>query len=204
MRDIKSIYCVGRNYAAHARELGNCTEQEPIVFSKPVSSLAQPGVIRLPRSLENIQFEAELVVKVDKTCSDVSESHAAQSFQEIAVGLDLTARDLQTRLRSKGLPWLLAKGFDNACYVSPFVRKPDCMDAVSFSMHINGGLAQQGRVADMVFSIPQIVSFISRYITLSPGDIVFTGTPAGVGPLSTGDQLELRIDDLCVDSVSVT
>ncbi|MCY4472978.1 MAG: fumarylacetoacetate hydrolase family protein [Kistimonas sp.] len=203
MTNIKNIYCVGRNYTDHARELGNSPEGEPIVFSKPTSSLAQSGVVRLPRLLENIQFETELVIKVDKTCSGVSESFASQAFQQIAVGLDLTARSLQKELSAKGLPWLLAKGFDNACYVAPFVTKPAHMDDVCFSMHINGDLAQRGRVTDMLFSIPRILSFISRYITLYPGDIVFTGTPSGVGELSSGDQLELCLEGLCVDSVSV-
>ncbi|MBT0728658.1 fumarylacetoacetate hydrolase family protein [Rosenbergiella nectarea] len=191
---INNIYCIGRNYAEHAQELGNRVEEDPVVFSKPNSSLIVGNTIVLPTFSQDVHYETELVVRISATAFQIEVDHADAYYDTIAIGLDLTARDLQADLKSKKLPWLLAKGFNGSCYVSDFVAKQTVQEPIHFALDINGKAVQQGVSSEMVFSIKYIIAFISRYIALQPGDIIFTGTPKGVGKLETGDKLRLTLE----------
>lgn len=191
---INNIYCIGRNYAEHAQELGNRVEEDPVVFSKPNSSLIVGNTIVLPTFSQDVHYETELVVRISATAFQIEFDHADAYYDTIAIGLDLTARDLQADLKSKKLPWLLAKGFNGSCYVSDFVPKQAVQAPIHFALDINGKTVQQGVSSEMVFSIKHIIAFISRYIALQPGDIIFTGTPKGVGKLETGDKLRLMLE----------
>lgn len=190
---ISNIYCIGRNYSQHAVELGNNLEAEPVVFSKPNTSLILDNHIHLPAFSNNIHYETELVIRIAQAAFAIPEDRAASYYDSVAVGLDLTARDLQTHLKTKQLPWLLAKGFKGSCYVSQFVAKERLPTEVEFGLQINHQQVQLGNSAEMIFSIPQLISFISHYIALQPGDIIFTGTPQGVGKLNSGDKLSLTL-----------
>lgn len=191
---INNIYCIGRNYAEHAQELGNRVEEDPVVFSKPNSSLIVGNTIVLPTFSQDVHYETELVVRISAAAFQIEFDHADAYYDTIAIGLDLTARDLQADLKSKKLPWLLAKGFNGSCYVSDFVPKQTVQEPIYFALDINGQTVQQGVSSEMVFSIKHIIAFISRYIALQPGDIIFTGTPKGVGKLETGDKLRLMLE----------
>jgi len=191
---INNIYCIGRNYIEHAQELGNRVEEDPVVFSKPNSSLIMDNTIVLPAFSQDVHYETELVVRISAPAFQIEYDQAEAYYDAIAVGLDLTARDLQADLKSKKLPWLLAKGFNGSCYVSDFVEKGTLPEPIHFRLDINGQNVQQGVSSEMVFTIPHIIAFISRYIALQPGDIIFTGTPKGVGKLFTGDKLRLTLE----------
>lgn len=200
-----NIFCIGRNYAEHARELGNKVEADPVVFMKPTSSVIEGNTIILPGFSSDIHYETELVIMISKECSNISEVQAKESFDKIAIGLDLTARDLQSQLKAKGLPWLLSKGFDNSCYMSEFTDKSRVqdIDAIPISMELNGVRKQHDTTRSMIFTIPFLISFLSQYFTLKPGDVVFTGTPSGVGKLAKGDKLKISIDGIISQELSV-
>ena len=186
---INNIYCIGRNYTEHAQELGNRVEDDPVVFSKPNSSLITSNIIHLPTFSQDVHYETELVVRISVPAFKIDVDRAEDHYDAIAVGLDLTARDLQSDLKNRKLPWLLAKGFKDSCYVSEFYPKETLPQPIHFALSINGSNVQAGNSQEMVFSIPQIIAFISQYIALQPGDIIFTGTPKGVGKLEVGDRL---------------
>ncbi|MDI2111825.1 fumarylacetoacetate hydrolase family protein [Commensalibacter nepenthis] len=192
---INNIYCIGRNYSEHAKELGNNVEAEPIIFSKPNASLVTNDVITLPDFSNEVHYETELVIKIIKEGFKITKIDAETYYDEVAVGLDLTARDLQTKLRKKELPWFLSKGFKDSCYVSSFIPKKNFGKHIRFSMNQNGIIRQEGNTQDMVFDIPSIISYLSQYIILSPNDLIYTGTPKGVGQLHRGDQITLFLED---------
>ena len=192
---INNIYCIGRNYVEHAHELGNRVEEDPVVFSKPNSALIVGNTITLPTFSQDVHYETELVIRISAPAFQIEPDQADAYYDSVAIGLDLTARDLQADLKSKKLPWLLAKGFNGSCYVSDFVAKQTVPQPIHFGLAINGKTVQQGVSSEMVFSIKQIIAFISRYIALQPGDIIFTGTPKGVGKLESGDTLRLTLED---------
>ena len=188
------IICIGRNYADHAKELGNAAPEEPVFFLKPTTACLYPGQpIVLKPFLGEIHHELELVVMVDSYAKDVPESMALGMVASFTLGLDLTARTIQNELKAKGLPWEKAKAFDGSAVLGevelPFTSSTD-LGAFAIELKKNGVLVQQGRTRDMIFSVPKIIAFVSRYITLEPGDLIFTGTPAGVGPIAEGDVLE--------------
>ncbi|MCL9668694.1 fumarylacetoacetate hydrolase family protein [Rosenbergiella epipactidis] len=191
---INNIYCIGRNYVEHAQELGNRVEEDPVVFSKPNSALIVGDTITLPTFSQDVHYETELVIRISAPAFQIEPDQADAYYDSVAIGLDLTARDLQADLKSKKLPWLLAKGFNGSCYVSNFVAKQAVPQPIHFGLAINGKTVQQGVSSEMVFSIKQIIAFISRYIALQPGDIIFTGTPKGVGKLESGDTLRLTLE----------
>ena len=191
---INNIYCVGRNYAEHAAELGNRVEEDPVIFSKPNSSLIVGQNITLPTFSHDVHYETEIVIRIAKSAFQIEPDHAAEYYDSIALGLDLTARDLQSELKNKKLPWLLAKGFKGSCYVTEFFPKQTFSSPIRFALTLNGQTVQNGNSDDMIFSINHIIAFISQYIALQPGDIIFTGTPKGVGKLEAGDSLTLTLE----------
>ncbi|UJF24021.1 fumarylacetoacetate hydrolase family protein [Suttonella sp. R2A3] len=200
---LNSIFCIGRNYAEHIEELGNERPDAPVVFDKPAAALLHDGgTITLPKGSEDVHYETEVVVALASGGRDLSQEEARQAIAGYAVGLDLTARDWQSVAKAKGLPWTLCKGFDGAACVSTFLPVDECPEpqALSFSMWQNGELRQQGETKMMLFPIAELIAYISEYCTLSAGDIIYTGTPVGVGPLAAGDHLRLNL----LDKISAT
>ena len=189
-----NIYCIGRNYLEHAKELGNDIEARPVVFSKPNTSLITSNIIELPTFSKDIHFETELVIKISKDCFKITEEAAESFYDEIGIGLDLTARDLQSELKEKRLPWLLSKGFKGACFCSKFINKELLSKDVGFSMTLNDIERQKSNSGEMIFAINKIISFISEFIQLESGDLIYTGTPKGVGRLTSGDTIKLFIE----------
>lgn len=187
------IICVGRNYAAHARELNNAVEENPVIFLKPETALIPPRQpFFYPSFSTDVQYECELVVRICKVGKNIAERFAGRYYKELTLGIDFTARDLQSALKAKGLPWELAKGFDGSAPTGTFIDKSMLNKPVNdlrFSLHVNGTPRQEGHTADMIFSVDRIISFVSAYYTLKIGDLIFTGTPAGVGPVQPGDNL---------------
>ena len=184
------VFCIGRNYADHARELGNEPPAQPVVFLKPPSCILPPGrPVRVPRHGADLQHEAELVLLLDPQREGVGWGSVAG----IALGLDLTLRDVQSELKSKGLPWELAKAFDGSAPLGSFtpIGELDAPDRLTFRCRVNGVERQRGWLADLIFPVPRLLDALERAWTLRSGDLIFTGTPAGVGPLRAGDQVEL-------------
>lgn len=193
------IFCVGRNYSEHAKELGNEVPENPVIFSKPDTALVKNGEpFYLPDFTDDVHHEVELVIKISKMGKKIQPKFASNYYQEIGLGIDFTARDLQTQLKTKGLPWELAKGFDGSAPLGDFVHVADLNltnQPLVFSLQKNGQVVQQGNTSQMIFSFDEIVSFVSQYFTLKVGDLIYTGTPSGVGKVSIGDKLEGFIED---------
>lgn len=190
------IFCVGRNYSEHAKELGNAVPENPVIFSKPDTALLKNGEdFYLPDFSNDVHYEAELVIKISKMGKKIQEKFTSNYYSEIGFGIDFTARDLQTQLKQKGLPWELAKAFDGSAPIGEFLNVNDLQNPIQFSLLKNGELVQNGNSNDMIFSFDKIVSFISQYFTLKVGDLIYTGTPAGVGQVKIGDKLEGFIGD---------
>jgi 2-keto-4-pentenoate hydratase/2-oxohepta-3-ene-1,7-dioic acid hydratase in catechol pathway len=184
------IVCVGRNYREHAKELGNEVPKEPLIFLKPPSSVVWEGdSIRLPGASSKVEHEGEIGVVVGKTLTRVSEKHAAGGIRAIIAVNDVTARDLQ---KTDG-QWTRAKGFDTFCPLGEESSSLPDLDSLSVVTRVNGVERQRGKSTEMVFSIPSLLAYISRIMTLEPGDLVVTGTPSGVGPLTPGDVVEVEI-----------
>lgn len=187
------IFCIGRNYAAHAKELGNEVPEEPVIFMKPKSALLPAGTpFYYPEFTNDLHYECELVLRVSKNGRYVPEKHASDYFDAITVGIDFTARDIQQDLKTKGLPWEKAKAWDHSAVVGQWKSFADYAGQlpIQFSLQIDGQLVQQGDSSLMIYPFARIVSEISKYFTLHIGDLIFTGTPAGVGPVVPGDVLE--------------
>lgn len=185
--------CVGRNYREHAAELNNEVPTEPVIFLKPDSSLLRNGQpFFIPDQFDSVHHEVELVVRISRNGKFIAKKFAHTYYEEIGLGIDFTARNKQQELKSKGLPWELSKGFDGSAVVSDFYPKENfgAIQNIPFSLHKNGVQVQGGNSADMIFSIDEIIAFVSQYFTLKMGDILFTGTPAGVGPVERNDVLE--------------
>ncbi len=193
-----SLYCIGRNYAKHAAEMNSDVPDKPVVFLKPRSSVIRSGEpVKLPSDSNNVHHEVELVALIGTTASTVSPSDALKHVKAIAVGLDMTARDLQSDAKKGGLPWSLAKGFDTFAPVGNFVElKNDISPGnLAIRLKINGEIRQNGHTSDMTFPLEQIIAYLSARFTLYPGDLIFTGTPEGVSRVSPGDHLEAMIGD---------
>jgi acylpyruvate hydrolase len=187
------IIAIGRNYAEHAKELNNPVPTIPVIFMKPDTALLKDNKpFYHPEFSQDIHHEIEIVLKVSKEGKHINEKFAASYFEEIALGIDFTARDIQSKHKEKGLPWELAKAFDNSAPVSNFLPKAKFADLynVSFNLDINGETRQQGNTKNLLFSFERIIAFVSQYITLKKGDLIFTGTPEGVGKVQVGDRLE--------------
>jgi 2-keto-4-pentenoate hydratase/2-oxohepta-3-ene-1,7-dioic acid hydratase in catechol pathway len=192
------IIAIGRNYAEHAKELNNPVPGVPVIFMKPDTALLRENkAFYHPDFSEDIHHEIEVVLKISKEGKNISEKFAPSYFEEIALGIDFTARDIQARHKEKGLPWELAKSFDNSAPVSVFVPKSKFADLknLNFRLDINGQTRQQGNTSYMLFSFEYIIAFVSKYITLKKGDLIFTGTPAGVAKVNIGDRLEGYLED---------
>ena len=187
------IICVGRNYADHARELNNEVPTEPVIFLKPDSAILKDGkAFYLPEHLGEIHHELEVVLRVCKNGKHIHEKFASAYYDQIGLGIDFTARDLQNKLKSKGLPWELAKGFDGSAVLGDFIAKETLGDLSSLQIRldIDGSERQQGNTRDLLFTFEKIITFVSQYFTLRQGDLIFTGTPAGVSAVQPGNRLQ--------------
>lgn len=192
------IICIGRNYAAHAKELGNEIPDEPIIFMKPKSALLQSHTpFYYPEFTNELHYECELVLRICKNGKYIQERHASNYYNGITVGIDFTARDLQDEAKKKGLPWEKSKAFDNSAAVGKFIDiTPEINKKnINFTLLKNKELVQKGNAAQMVFSFDALIANISNYFSLNIGDLIFTGTPAGVGECVVGDELEAFIED---------
>lgn len=187
------IMCIGRNYAEHARELNNAVPDRPIVFMKPPTALLiADKPLYYPEFTRDLHYEGEIVLKIAKNGRHVQPEFAREYYQEIAFGIDFTARDLQAELKAKGQPWELAKAFDGSAPLSEFIPLSETPDAdnIEFMLHKNGQTVQHGFTRDVLFRFDALIVFLSQYFKLQMGDLIFTGTPAGVGPVQVGDKLE--------------
>ena len=187
------IIAIGRNYAAHAKELNNPVPTSPVIFMKPDTALLKDNKpFYIPDFSSDIHYELEVVLKICKEGKHIQEKFAANYYEEIGLGIDFTARDIQSRHKEKGLPWELAKAFDNSAAVSNFIPKGSVGNIYDFDfeLQINGESRQKGNTKNLLFSFENIIAFVSQYITLKKGDLIFTGTPEGVGQVLAGDHLE--------------
>ncbi len=186
------IICIGRNYAEHAKELGNEIPENPVIFMKPDTAVLKKGSdFYLPEFSDDVHYETEVILKISKGGKYISEENASKYYDEIGLGIDFTARDLQSKLKEKGLPWELAKGFDGSAVVSEFIKKDNFdLKNLPFSLIKNKEKVQDGNTSMMIFSPEKIIAFVSQYFTLRVGDLIFTGTPKGVGKVSENDILE--------------
>ena len=193
------IICIGRNYVAHAKELNNEIPEEPVFFMKPDSSLLRNNdPFFIPDWTNNVHHEIELVIKINRLGKNIEKRFAHRYFDEIGLGIDFTARDIQNKLKDKGLPWEKAKAFDQAAVLSgDFLSKSVFLDqtAINFKLNINGNPVQEGNSGLMIFDFEEIICHVSKYVTLKMGDLIYTGTPAGVGPVKIGDHLEGYLED---------
>lgn len=187
------IIAVGRNYSAHAEELNNEVPEEPVIFLKPDTALLREDRdFYYPKFSKEIHYEVEIVLRVCKEGKHIAKKFSSNYYDAIGLGIDFTARDLQTNLKEKGLPWELAKSFDHSAVISPFIPKKEIenLQDLSFSLLKNRALVQEGNTKDMIFDFAALITHISKYITLRKGDLIYTGTPSGVGPVQIGDVLE--------------
>ncbi|NGF76448.1 fumarylacetoacetate hydrolase family protein [Fluviicola sp. SGL-29] len=192
------IICIGRNYADHAKELKNEIPAEPVFFLKPDTALLKDNEpFYLPEFTTDLHYECEVVVKIAKVGKNIQEKFAHKYYEQISLGIDFTARDLQSKCKEKGLPWEMAKAFDNSAPLSSvFIDKKNVnLNDLKFHLDINGTTVQKGTTNDWIFHIDQVIAYVSRFMTLKTGDLIFTGTPAGVGPVAIGDRLEGYIGD---------
>lgn len=200
------IFCIGRNYVAHAKELGNEVPEEPVVFMKPKSALLQTGSpFYYPEFTNDLHYECELVLRINKNGKYIPERHASKYYDAITAGIDFTARDIQNELKEKGLPWEKAKSWDNSAIVGKWFPMTNIKDKsdINFCLYKNKELVQQGNAANMIHDFDYIVSHISNFFSLNIGDLVFTGTPAGVGEVVVGDILEGFLEDDSVFELEV-
>lgn len=187
------IIAIGRNYIDHAKELDNPVPDSPVIFMKPDTALLKDNRdFYFPEFSKDIHYEVELVVRICNEGKHVSEKFAHKYYDAIGLGIDFTARDIQSQLKSKGLPWEIAKAFDHSAVISPLLPKEEFenLQNIAFSLQKNAIEVQRGNTADMIFSVDRLITYISQRITLRKGDLLYTGTPAGVGPVQIGDRLE--------------
>ena len=187
------IICIGRNYDEHAKELKNDIPSEPVFFMKPDTSLLKSGEdFYYPELTNNLHHEIEVVIKINKVGKHIAEQFAHKYYDEIGLGIDFTARDLQTQCKEKGLPWEKAKAFDHSAPIGKFISKSQLGDLtnIDFELKINGTSRQIGNTKDLLFNFDQIIAHVSKFITLKVGDLIYTGTPKGVGAVNIGDKLQ--------------
>jgi 2-keto-4-pentenoate hydratase/2-oxohepta-3-ene-1,7-dioic acid hydratase in catechol pathway len=193
------IFAVGLNYASHNKEMKRTFESsEPVLFMKPDTALLKDGKpFFLPDFSEDVQYETELVVKVSRLGKNIAECFAHRYYEEVTVGIDFTARDLQKKQKELGLPWEIAKGFDQSAVIGAFILKGEAgnVQELDFRLDLNGKTVQAGNSREMIYPVDRIIAYISRYFTLKIGDLIFTGTPAGVGPVRINDHLQGYIDE---------
>ena len=192
------IICVGRNYADHAKELKNEVPSEPVIFMKPKNALLQNNhPFYYPEFTDNLHYECELVLRICKNGKHIQEKFADKYYDHLGIGIDFTARDLQDKQKAKGLPWEIAKAFDNSAVVGQFIPITPELDKkdINFCLYKNKQIVQQGNTKDLLFTFDFLIAYISKFFTLNIGDLVYTGTPAGVGPVEIGDKLEAFIEN---------
>jgi len=187
------IICIGRNYVEHAKELNNPVPTKPMFFVKPDTALLRTHMFYIPPFSNNIHYELELVVKIKKVGKSISKRFAHKYYDEISLGLDLTARDLQEECKEKGMPWEIAKGFDSSAPIGKWYQKKD-LKSLDFYLLKNGEKVQEGNPSQMVFDIDRIIEYVSKFMTLKKGDLIFTGTPSGVGKMEVNDVFEAYLD----------
>ena len=198
------IICVGRNYTEHAKELKNEIPTEPVLFIKPDTAVLKGSDFYIPEFSNDIHYELELVIKISKGGKYIQEENAEKHYEQIGLGIDFTTRDLQTRLKEKGLPWEKAKGFDGSAVVSDFFPVENFnSEEIHFELKKNNQVVQEGNSKDMIFGINALIAHISQYFTLRVGDLIFTGTPAGVGKVEENDLLDAYLEKQKVFSVKV-
>jgi len=204
---VRRIYCVGRNYAAHAREMGKDPDREPpFFFMKPADAIVPGGgKVKYPPGTADLHHEIELVVALDRGGSDIPVAKALEHVFGYAVGLDLTRRDLQSEAKKAGRPWDFGKSFDQSAPITAMypVATHGHHASGSITLHVNGTLRQQGDLSEMIWSVPDTIAYLSQYYRLEPGDLIFTGTPAGVGAVVPGDKLVGRVEGLAELSVEI-
>jgi acylpyruvate hydrolase len=192
------IICIGRNYIEHAHELNNPVPAEPVFFMKPETALIRAGLpFFYPDFSKDVHFEVELVLHICKLGKHINEKFAHTYYDKIGIGIDFTARDVQSICKQKGLPWEIAKAFDGSAPVSKFIPKENFADLydINFSLQKNNEPVQKGNSGMMIFNFEKIIAYVSRFVTLKMGDLIFTGTPAGVGPINIDDNLKAFIED---------
>jgi 2-keto-4-pentenoate hydratase/2-oxohepta-3-ene-1,7-dioic acid hydratase in catechol pathway len=192
------IICIGRNYAEHAKELNNAIPTEPVFFMKPDTAILKDGQdFYYPDFSKEIHHEIELVLKISKAGKNIAPEFAHKYYDEIGIGIDFTARDLQAKCKDKGLPWEKAKAFDGSAPIGNFKSKKSFQDLsnINFHLEVNGKTVQKGSTKDLIFSFDHIVAYVSHFVTLKTGDLIYTGTPEGVGPVFAGDKLEGFIEN---------
>jgi len=192
------IIAVGRNYAEHIKELNNEQPDDPVIFTKPETAILRNNEpFFYPEFSQDVHHEVEILVRISRTGKHIDEKFAHKYYDEIGIGIDFTARDIQSKLKTKGLPWDLAKGFNGSAPISSFVPKSEFSDLqnLNFRLDVNGETRQQGNTSMMLFKIDYLIAFVSRYFLLQQGDILFTGTPKGVAPVQIGDTLTAYIED---------
>jgi len=191
-----TLYCIGRNYSEHISEMNSEQTADPVVFLKPRSSIIHNGdSIVIPPISSDVHFEVELVILIGKKTKNISETEALNSIEAFAVGIDITARDIQSDAKKRGLPWSLAKGFDTFAPLGNFYKYSSEIDLqkLSLELHVNGNVRQSDKTSKMIFNVPQLISYLSLHFTLYPGDLLFTGTPKGVGQINSGDFIEANL-----------
>ena len=198
------IICIGRNYSDHVKEMGNSISKSPIFFLKPNSALLpKRNPFFIPNFSNEIHYEVELVYKIKKVGKSIDQSFSKNYYSEIGLGIDFTARDLQEECKKNGHPWEIAKSFDQSALVSENFINLNSLNNLNFSLLKNGEIVQEGNANKMIFNIDQIISYVSNYMTLKTGDLIFTGTPSGVGPIKIGDYLEGFINDKSMFKVNI-
>lgn len=200
------IFCIGRNYVAHAKELGNDVPDEPVIFMKPKSALLQTHTpFYYPEFTNELHYETELVLRICKNGKYIQDRYASKYYDAITVGIDFTARDIQQELKEKGLPWEKAKSWDNSAVIGKWVNLTDIKNKkdISFKLLKNKETVQEGNSNNMVFNFDSIVANISNYFSVNIGDLIFTGTPAGVGECVVGDELEGYMDDTQMFAIEI-
>jgi 2-keto-4-pentenoate hydratase/2-oxohepta-3-ene-1,7-dioic acid hydratase in catechol pathway len=192
------IFCVGRNYSEHAKEMGSDVPDEPVIFMKPKSALLQPHTpFYYPEFTNELHYECELVLRISKNGKYIQEKFANKYYDAVTVGIDFTARDIQNELKEKGLPWEKAKAWDNSAVVGKWIPLNTLKNKkeINFGLYKNKEQVQKGNSTDMIFDFDSIVAHISNYFSVNIGDLIFTGTPAGVGEVVVGDEIEAYMED---------
>lgn len=199
------IICIGRNYSEHAKEMKSEVPSEPVFFMKPDTALLRDEDFYIPEFTSDLHHEIELVLKICKTGKHIAEEFAHKYYDEIGLGIDFTARDVQSVCKQKSLPWEKAKAFDNSAPIGMFFKKSEIenSNAIDFELKINGITKQKGNSRDLIFSFDKVISYISQFITLKQGDLIFTGTPEGVGQVKAGDRLEGFMNNKSVLSLTI-
>lgn len=199
------IICIGRNYAAHISELQNERPTEPVIFLKPDTAMLKESPFVLPEFSQDVHHELEIIVKINRVGKYIDQKFAHKYYDEISVGIDFTARDLQQKLKDKGLPWEKAKAFDGSAVIGDFMSKKvfNSQESLNFELRKNNTTVQKGNSSHMLWKIDEIISYVSQYFTLKTGDIIFTGTPEGVSPVAPNDVLEGYLENYKLFTITV-